>query len=410
MAYPSTPKKKKRKSSTARRSKPSPQALGGRQKPWQVLGITKKQFDLANKYGKGLGNLPGGAKLKSAVQSRLGTRSPKDASDARHLARNLAGIAEGADKFKKTLPSEGLGADPSTQARIKRKLGDMSRDVTLMGEYPSGGDFQRARSFRSAPRSVAEGRYEAGGGPLKKPSKKKGSTSKRRSPGALGGKRKQTQETKYHQSAGKRIGVTPKTIKGSQEFLDVTEDLKGSKKLRGAIKQKVKSKDFKDLQPIASNLAGMGKDVKKWVASQPKGTVHEGSPKTRAKKRQVERDIGLMAEYPSGGDFQKARSFRSSRKEEGGPVKRNSRDGYARGGLTKVAREDDSTTLMQAGGYLGGLTESGRGTMAGELGPRGALPVREAGETMYERSKRRRGFKGGGAVSSYNRRYNNQNK
>jgi hypothetical protein len=78
--------------------------------------------------------------------------------------------------------------------------------------------------------------------------------------------------------------------------------------------------------------------------------------------------------------------------------------------LTKVAREDDSTTLMQAGGYLGGLTESGRGTMAGELAPRGSLPVREAGETMYERSKRRRGFKGGGAVSSYNRRYNNQNK
>ena len=97
-------------------------------------------------------------------------------------------------------------------------------------------------------------------------------------------------------------------------------------------------------------------------------------------------------------------------KEGGGTVKRDSRDGYALGGRTKAAREDDSAVLMQAGGYLGGLTESGRGTMAGELGRRGSMPVREAGETMYELSKRRRGFKGGGAASSYNRRYNNQNK
>ena len=249
--------------------------------------------------------------------------------------------------------------------------------------------------------------------------KKKSSTSKRKSkaprksPGALGGKRKKSQKRKYHESAGKRLGVTPEVIEGSQEFLDRTESLKGSKKLGSAIQKRVQGgtpQDIKDIRPIARNLAGMGKDLNKWMASQPKGTVHEGSPKTRAKKRQVERDIGFVGEYPTEGQFQRARTFRSSGKEEGGPVKRNSRDGYARGGLTKVAREDDSTTLMQAGGYLGGLTESGRGTMAGELAPRGSLPVREAGETMYERSKRRRGFKGGGAVSSYNRRYNNQNK
>ncbi|ANS05141.1 hypothetical protein [uncultured Mediterranean phage] len=94
-------------------------------------------------------------------------------------------------------------------------------------------------------------------------------------------------------------------------------------------------------------------------------------------------------------------------------AKRDSRDGYAIGGLTRLPREDDSAVLMQAGGYLGGLTETGRGTMAGELGRRGALPVREAGETMFERDKRlgrRSGFEGGGAASSYNRRYNNQNR
>ena len=91
-------------------------------------------------------------------------------------------------------------------------------------------------------------------------------------------------------------------------------------------------------------------------------------------------------------------------------AKRDPRDGYATGGLTKLPRGDDTAVLMQAGGYLGGLTEPGRGTMAGELGRRGALPVREAGETMHERSKRVRGFAGGGAASSYNRRYNNQNK
>tara|TARA_R100001086_G_C11788377_1_gene245537 strand:- start:94 stop:648 length:555 start_codon:yes stop_codon:yes gene_type:complete len=77
--------------------------------------------------------------------------------------------------------------------------------------------------------------------------------------------------------------------------------------------------------------------------------------------------------------------------DAGGTVKRNSRDGYARGGLTKVPREDDNAALMQAGGYLGGLTETGRGTMAGELRPRGDMSVREAGETMHELARRRRG-------------------
>ena len=44
------------------------------------------------------------------------------------------------------------------------------------------------------------------------------------------------------------------------------------------------------------------------------------------------------------------------------------------------------------GGYVG------RGTMAGELGRRGDLSVREAGETMYERSKRLHGYDRGGYV------------
>tara|TARA_R110002020_G_scaffold313171_2_gene528490 strand:- start:34 stop:639 length:606 start_codon:yes stop_codon:yes gene_type:complete len=45
------------------------------------------------------------------------------------------------------------------------------------------------------------------------------------------------------------------------------------------------------------------------------------------------------------------------------------------------------------GGYVG------RGTSAGELGRRGDMSVREAGETMYELSKRRHGMKGGGIMS-----------
>jgi len=51
---------------------------------------------------------------------------------------------------------------------------------------------------------------------------------------------------------------------------------------------------------------------------------------------------------------------------------------------------------MQRGGHVG------RGTMAGELAPRGSLPVREAGESMYERFKRLHGdgqdYQGGGPV------------
>ena len=107
-------------------------------------------------------------------------------------------------------------------------------------------------------------------------------------------------------------------------------------------------------------------------------------------------------------------------RDAGGPVKRNSRDGYARGGLTKVPHDNDNAALMQAGGYLGGLTETGRGTMAGELGRRGDMSVREAGETMHELA-RRRGYEAGGGVgsaaspgkkapSSYNRPYNQKNK
>ena len=45
------------------------------------------------------------------------------------------------------------------------------------------------------------------------------------------------------------------------------------------------------------------------------------------------------------------------------------------------------------GGYVG------RGTSAGELAPRGSMSVREAGETLYELAKRRRGMRGGGIMS-----------
>ena len=48
---------------------------------------------------------------------------------------------------------------------------------------------------------------------------------------------------------------------------------------------------------------------------------------------------------------------------------------------------------LQAGGHVG------RGTMAGELGRRGDLSVRQAGETMFERMKRLRGYAGGGYAS-----------
>ena len=48
---------------------------------------------------------------------------------------------------------------------------------------------------------------------------------------------------------------------------------------------------------------------------------------------------------------------------------------------------------FQAGGHVG------RGTMAGELGRRGDLSVRQAGETMQERWKRMHGYAGGGYAS-----------
>ena len=85
-------------------------------------------------------------------------------------------------------------------------------------------------------------------------------------------------------------------------------------------------------------------------------------------------------------------------------MKRCPVDGMAMKGHTRAPSK------KQGGGYLGGLSETGRGIMAGELAPKGAMSVREAGETMHELSKRRRGFAGGGAASYYNRRYNNQNK
>lgn len=125
-----------------------------------------------------------------------------------------------------------------------------------------------------------------------------------------------------------------------------------------------------------------------------------------AADRDFHKDMGLVREY--GKDAPKGRGFNTSR--EGGGIVRDMRDGMAMGGRTRVPRADDSKVLMEAGGYSGGLAESGRGTMAGEMGRKGSMSVREAGEDMFELSKRKRGMQGGGAASSYNRRYNNQNK
>jgi len=340
MAYP---KGYKRKSSTSKRKSKSPRkspgALGGRQKPWQILGISKKQYDLTKKWGPKFADLPGGEKLKSEVQKRVSRGSPQDTSDIKTIARNIAGMSADTDKWVKTQAPRNLQspdrASVSTQAQMAKKIKDATRDVTLMGEYPSKGDFQRARTFRSSNREpLAEGRYDAGG-PVKSKETKVESVRK-------------PEEKRLTKIAKQDVKQIKTRIKKVKKALNKPRDLKTADRLEKRLTEET-----------------MGGTPPKWLY-----------------------------------------------KEAGGPVstKRNSRDGYARGGLTKVPREDDSTTLMQAGGYLGGLTESGRGTMAGELAPRGSLPVREAGETMYERSRRRRGFKGGGAVSSYNRRYNNQNK
>ena len=419
--------KTKRKSSTSKRR--SPGALGGRAKqtPWSRLGISKKQYEAANKWGSKMANLPQGKKFRKEVKKRVQRASPQDLRDIKPIARNVAGMAGDVEKWVKTQAPRNLQnpdrASVSTQAQMAKKTRDVGRDIELMGEYPTEGEFQRARSFRSSWKEpLAEERFQAGGGPLKKPSKKKGSTSKRRSPGALGGKRKQTYPEK--------LGVSKKVYEDADKYSSKLTQKKGGKKLKKEVEKRmgrdgkpVSASAKKDLQSIAHDLARQTQGIDKFKKTLPPGSrnIDEADPSTQfkvAKKiKDVHADTALMGEYPSKGEYRRARSFGSSRGsvgearfEGGGPVKRNSRDGYARGGLTKVAREDDSTTLMQAGGYLGGLTESGRGTMAGELGPRGSLPVREAGETMYERSKRRRGFKGGGAVSSYNRRYNNQNK
>ena len=144
---------------------------------------------------------------------------------------------------------------------------------------------------------------------------------------------------------------------------------------------------------------------KKWA---DRGTTgwDMGQKEVEDSVRDWAKDNKLIDEY--GKDAPKGRGF--GPKREGGGIARDRRAGMAMGGRTRVPRVDDSKVLMQAGGYWGGDTESGRGTMAGELAPKGSMSVREAGEDMYELSKRRRGMQGGGAASSYNRPYNNQNK
>ena len=91
-----------------------------------------------------------------------------------------------------------------------------------------------------------------------------------------------------------------------------------------------------------------------------------------------------------------------------GGAKRCPVDGVAVAGHTKAPSKRtmkyDTGGVVPGynmGGYAGGLTETGRGTMAGELGRRGDMSVREAGETMHELAKRRRGFDTGGGVSAF---------
>ena len=65
----------------------------------------------------------------------------------------------------------------------------------------------------------------------------------------------------------------------------------------------------------------------------------------------------------------------------------------------RIFREVDETVTpyLQAGGYVD------HGTVAGELGRRGRLPVREAGETMFERRKRLEGYAHGGYAENKTR-------
>ena len=148
----------------------------------------------------------------------------------------------------------------------------------------------------------------------------------------------------------------------------------------------VRKPEKKRLEKIAgSDVKQLKSKRKKWEASVKKKQTAAGKkPDVSGAKGTWER----LESAAAGGSPPKWLY-----KEGGGPVstKRDSRDGYARGGLTKVPRQDDNAALMQAGGYLGGLTETGRGTMAGELRPRGDMSVREAGETMHELARRRRG-------------------
>ena len=63
--------------------------------------------------------------------------------------------------------------------------------------------------------------------------------------------------------------------------------------------------------------------------------------------------------------------------------------------VTQIDETFTPAPRLQAGGYVG------RGTMAGELGRRGDLSVRQAGETMFERMKRLRGYAQGGYADGY---------
>ena len=108
----------------------------------------------------------------------------------------------------------------------------------------------------------------------------------------------------------------------------------------------------------------------------------------------VEEPFGGMMENVAGGYPQQGSRLPSERIMEETVSTVPGFSGVADQGFTPGGpiSGDVFPPQMQRGGHVG------RGTMAGELAPRGSLPVREAGESMYERFKRLHGYDQGGYI------------
>ena len=92
--------------------------------------------------------------------------------------------------------------------------------------------------------------------------------------------------------------------------------------------------------------------------------------------------------YPTDSGFFPRRSSYT----RGMPMTAEQEAAQIQGALPDASLRNVRLPEFAHGGYVG------RGTMAGELGRRGDLSVREAGETMYERNKRLHGYGHGGYV------------